>query len=304
MQYRKQIIEQKQQIDFEQSLAVRETLRFGIPPILSTGGYNDTFLRFVAQVFQNKILKCSSTLGFVVKAIDYINRTTNDCFFKLIGPVNMKINETGKIDQSLKPNKHFFSLKESLYPYLLVNLRSGATFHVVESKDKFRRVCGTTIGVSFAVGILRYMDMFQGPTEMCEAARNGDSSKIDMSVGDIYGNSAYEGVGLGKNMIASSFGRLKDASSDEISENISAGDISRSLITLIAANNLIFSRLVAKMENIKRVVWIGSHIDLPDYMHMSEQGFARLTNQEAELIFPTYTSFLGSLGLLLSQSNF
>ena len=279
-------------------------LQYGIPPILSTGGYNDTFLRFVANVFHSKILKCSQTLNFVVKAIDYLNRTTNDCFFKLHGPLNMKFNETGQIDRTLKPNKHFFSLKENLYPYLLVNLRSGATFHVVESAEKFRRVCGTTIGASFAVGVLRYLDMFQGPTEMCLAARQGDSSKIDMSVGDIYGSNAYSGIGLGKNMIASSFGRLKDASTDDIRDNINANDVSRSLITMITANILIFSRLMAKMENIKRVVWIGSHIDLPEYMQMSEQGFARLTNQEAELIFPTYTSFLGSLGLLLSQANF
>lgn len=83
----------------------------------------------------------------------------------------MKHNETGQIDRALKPNKHFFSLKENLYPYLLVNLSGGATFHVVESSDSFRRVCGTAIGSSFAVGILRYLDMFQGPTEMCEAAR-------------------------------------------------------------------------------------------------------------------------------------
>lgn len=135
---------------------------------------------------------------------------------------------------------------------------------------------------------------------MCEAARHGDSSKIDMSVGDIYGSNAYSGIGLGKNMIASSFGRLKDASKEEIKENITPSDISRSLLTLVAANVLIFSRLAAKLENIKRVVWIGNHVDLPEYMLMSEQGFARLTNQEAELIFPTYTSFLGSLGLLLS----
>ena len=59
-----------------------------IPPILSTGGYNDTFLRFVANVFSSKILKCGDTLRFVIRAIDYVNRTTNDCFFKLIGPVN------------------------------------------------------------------------------------------------------------------------------------------------------------------------------------------------------------------------
>ena len=69
-----------------------------IPSILSTGGYNDTFLRFVANVFSRKIYKCGETLRFVIKAIDYINRTTNDCFFKLIGPVNQKINDAGRID--------------------------------------------------------------------------------------------------------------------------------------------------------------------------------------------------------------
>ena len=51
---------------------------------------------------------------------------------------------------------------------------------------------------------------------MCEGARSGDSSKIDMSVGDIYGTKAYAGIGLGKNMIASSFGRLKDATPEFI----------------------------------------------------------------------------------------
>jgi pantothenate kinase len=106
----------------------------------------------------------------------------------MIGPVNQKINESGVIDKSMKPKKHYFSLGESLYPYLLVNLRSGATFTIVESANSCRRVCGTTIGVSFAIGVLRYLDMFKDPTDMCEAARHGDSSKIDMSVGDIYGD--------------------------------------------------------------------------------------------------------------------
>jgi len=42
---------------------------------------------------------------------------------------------------------------------------------------------------------------------MCSAAVLGDSSKIDMSVGDIYGGD-YKGLNLPMDMIASSFGRL------------------------------------------------------------------------------------------------
>jgi pantothenate kinase len=51
------------------------------------------------------------------------------------------------------------------------------------------------------------LQLFEGPTEMCAAAIKGDSSKIDMSVGDIYG-SDYKGLNFPMDMIASSFGKV------------------------------------------------------------------------------------------------
>ena len=97
LEHRKQVIDLQESIHIDEQMA-RKLPSLSIPPILSTGGYNDKFLHFVSNVFASKILKCHNTLSFVIKAIDYINRTTNDCFFKLIGPVNTKINESGKID--------------------------------------------------------------------------------------------------------------------------------------------------------------------------------------------------------------
>ena len=35
---------------------------------------------------------------------------------------------------------------------------------------------------------------------------------------------------------------------------------------------------------------------------MSQDAFSRISNDHCRLIFPTYHSFLGSLGLLLSES--
>jgi len=70
---------------------------------MSTGGYNDTFLRFVSNVFGSKIVKCHEYLKFVINSIDYIDTFTNDCFFKLVGPVNTKIELVGKIDTSFRP---------------------------------------------------------------------------------------------------------------------------------------------------------------------------------------------------------
>lgn len=70
---------------------------------------------------------------------------------------------------------------------------------------------GSAIGGSFFWGILRLLNFFDNPTEAMIAAATGDSSQIDMSVGDIYGGD-YGSIGLPANMIASSFGRVKDYS--------------------------------------------------------------------------------------------
>lgn len=73
------------------------------PPILSTGGYNDNFLKFVSGALNSKIVKCHEYLKFVINSIDFCDRYTNDCFFKLNGPQSTKINTAGKIDLSSKP---------------------------------------------------------------------------------------------------------------------------------------------------------------------------------------------------------
>ena len=70
-------------------------------PILSTGGYSDVFLKFIANCFNTRIVKCREFMIFVVTALDYLNKWTNDCFFTLDRQSLNKLNETGK----LKPEK-------------------------------------------------------------------------------------------------------------------------------------------------------------------------------------------------------
>jgi len=92
--HRKSILDLREEIKFEQS-----TTDLTIPPILATGGgYNDTFLRFISNLLNSQVLKCTDQTKYVINSIDFINKTTNDCFYKLIGPVNTKINSAGKID--------------------------------------------------------------------------------------------------------------------------------------------------------------------------------------------------------------
>lgn len=159
-------------------------------PLLSTGGYNDHFLRFVAHTFNAQIVKCRDFLSFVIHAIDYLDKFTNDAFFQLQAPLEKHSSspsiQIGKI-KKMGPKQRYFSLKEELYPYMLVNLRSGATFTRVDSKTEYRRLCGTTIGGSLYWGILKLLKQVTEPTEALTEAIHGDSTNIDMSVGDIYG---------------------------------------------------------------------------------------------------------------------
>lgn len=86
----------------------------------------------------------------------------------------------------------------------------------MNSKDDYHRICGTSIGGSLYWGILRLLNQTD-PTEALTTALHGDSSHLDMTVGDIYGGD-YSKMALPANLIASSFGKMKDMNAEEISE--------------------------------------------------------------------------------------
>jgi pantothenate kinase len=246
LELRKNILDFRKSEHFFEEAIKRD---YSATPILSTGGYNDRFLTFVSHVFQSQVVKCRGDfLHFVVRALDYLNKHTNDCFFITHGNSRDKITDRGKLSDSAQTGsqvkQHFFSLKDELYPYLIVNVRSGASFTRVDSPDQFERVCGSSIGSSFFWGILRLLNYYNDPTEAVYAAAKGDSSRIDMSVGDIYGGS-YTGIGLAENYIASSFGKLKDLNGPEELRSVMKEDVARSLLTMTAVNLLIFSNVVA-----------------------------------------------------------
>lgn len=104
----------------------------------------------------------------------------------------------------------------------MINIRSGATFTRVDSKTEYRKVnpvAGSPLGLTFYLGVIRMLNLFNDPTESIQAAIEGDSSNIDYDVGDIYGGS-YAGLGLPKQMLASSFAKLKDYDSDALAQKV------------------------------------------------------------------------------------
>ena len=98
-----------------------------------------------------KIFKVRDFLCTVLHSIDFFNKRTNDAFYRL--PYE-DVENTFLVKEAHEENKEdivrqqiYFSKKE-LYPYLLVNIRSGSTFIRVNSPTEHVRVSGTALGGS------------------------------------------------------------------------------------------------------------------------------------------------------------
>ncbi|KAK8061240.1 hypothetical protein PG994_007606 [Apiospora phragmitis] len=76
---------------------------------------------------------------------------------------------------------HFAEPEENIYPYMLVNIGSGVSILKISGPRTYER--------------------------MLDMAAQGDNSKVDMLVGDIYGTD-YGKIGLKSSTIASSFGKV------------------------------------------------------------------------------------------------
>lgn len=101
----------------------------------------------------------------------------------------------------------FVTPSDNVYPYLLVNIGSGVSFLKVSGPREYQRVGGTSLGGGTLWGLLSLLTGARTFDEMLELASQGDNSKVDMLVGDIYGTD-YGKIGLKSTTIASSFGKV------------------------------------------------------------------------------------------------
>jgi hypothetical protein len=77
--------------------------------------------------------------------------------------------------------------EESAYPYLVVNIGSGVSILRVDARHVYERVGGTSLGGSTFLGLVSALTGCRTFEEAIAMAAAGDSTKVDMSVGDIYG---------------------------------------------------------------------------------------------------------------------
>ena len=189
--------------------------------------------------------------------------------------------------------------RDSLFPYLLVNIGSGVSIIKVD-KDGHERVSGSNIGGGTFWGLCRLLTGLKDYDEMLTLSAQADNAKVDMLVGDIYGGRDYQNIGLSSETIASSFGRVV---MDEGSlEDYSKADITLSLLRMISYNIAHIATMNAVKYGLKRIFFGGYFIRNHAYT-MNTISFAVdfWSKGALKAMFLRHEGFLGALGAFLQD---
>ncbi|XP_065875851.1 pantothenate kinase 2 isoform X2 [Euphorbia lathyris] len=189
-----------------------------------------------------------------------------------------------------------------LFPYLLVNIGSGVSVIKVDGDGKFERVSGTNVGGGTYWGLGRLLTKCKSFDELLELSQRGDNRTIDMLVGDIYGGTDYNKIGLSASTIASSFGKTI-AEKKEL-EDYRPEDISLSLLRMISYNIGQIAYLNALRFGLKRIFFGGFFIRGHAYT-MDTISFAVnfWSKGEMQAMFLRHEGFLGALGAFMSYEK-
>ncbi|KAK4125326.1 fumble-domain-containing protein [Parathielavia appendiculata] len=234
---------------------------------------------------------------------------------------------------------HFVEASENVYPYLLVNIGSGVSFLKVSGPRKYERVGGTSLGGGTLWGLLSLLTGARTFDEMLELASQGDNSKVDMLVGDIYGTD-YGKIGLKSTTIASSFGKVfrkkrqaeqeaedsggrrhkdhecnhneshdgdqeyppRKGSSHDESRPFSASDVSVSLLYAISNNIGQIAFLQSQIHGLSHIYFGGSFIrGHPQTMNTLSYAIKFWSKGAKQAYFLRHEGYLGAVGAFLKR---
>ncbi|KAI3321524.1 fumble-domain-containing protein [Xylariaceae sp. AK1471] len=236
---------------------------------------------------------------------------------------------------------HFVQPEANIYPYMLVNIGSGVSILKVYGPRKYERVGGTSLGGGTLWGLLSLLTPAESFDDMLEMAAQGDNSKVDMLVGDIYGTD-YNKIGLKSTAIASSFGkvfRMKREAENEAKDNeniahddhisdqtqdplnqttnvssqpktraaaassrFSASDISRSLLYAISNNIGQIAYLHSHIHGLSHIYFGGSFIrSHPQTMNTLSYAIKFWSKGEKQAYFLRHEGYLGAVGAFLKR---
>lgn len=185
---------------------------------------------------------------------------------------------------------------ENPYPLLLVNIGSGVSILAVYSENNYKRVTGTSLGGGTFLGLCCLLTECSTFEEALEMASEGESTRVDKLVRDIYGGD-YERFGLPGWAVASSFGNMM---SKEKRELVSKADLARATLVTITNNIGSITRMCALNEKIERVVFVGNFLRVNTLsMKLLAYAMDYWSSGQLKALFMRHEGYFGAVGALL-----
>lgn len=171
------------------------------------------------------------------------------------------------------------------FPLLLVNIGSGVSILAVYSESNYKRVTGTSLGGGTFLGLCCLLTGCSTFEEALEMASQGESTRVDKLVRDIYGGN-YE-----------SFGNMM---SKDKRESVSKEDLARATLVTITNNIGSITRMCALNENIERVVFVGNFLRVNTLsMKLLAYAMDYWSKGQLKALFLQHEGYFGAVGALL-----
>lgn len=250
--------------------------------ICATGGGAHKFEGdFLAQVGLG--LHKFDELDSLIRGIHYIEsyNCRRECYYY-----------SSPMDRCLKMPYDF----SNPYPYLVVNIGSGVSILSVRSPSQYKRVTGTSLGGGTFLGLCCLLTGCETFEEAIALAEQGDSTRVDKLVRDIYGGD-YPKFDLRADTVASSFGNMN---CKEKREATTREDLAKATLVTITNNIGSIARLCAVNEGISRVVFVGNFLRVnPISMRMLAYAMQFWSKGTLKALFLEHEGYFGAVGCLL-----
>jgi len=238
-----------------------EEMRKGVK-IMATGGGAHKFYEMFREQLQVDVMR-EDEMECLIEGLKFITLIPDEVYYfsdELIQTVSHRPLPSSLERPSPDPPKYGVSFESNpspQLPCLLVNIGSGVSIIKVDEDGRFERVSGTSIGGGTLWGLLSILTPASTFDEMLELSERGDNSKVDMLVGDIYGQD-YNKLGLKSTMIASTFGKVFKKGGEK--KRFSPEDISKSLLYAVSNNIGQIAYMNAEKYNLDRIYFGGCFI--------------------------------------------
>lgn len=146
---------------------------------------------------------------------------------------------------------------DSPFPLLLVNIGSGVSMIRIDGPGRYARVQGSPIGGGTVIGLGKALFDASSFKEIMQLSVEGDSSRVDLSVGELIGASPDDEF-WNFNTLASSLSKLNTL---ERAEKVSRADLAQSLVRMVSYNIGYVAYLVSCLHDCNRIYFSGKYVN-------------------------------------------